>query len=99
MKKLLVLPMLVFSSLSIGGTVDDVGRIGLIRAVSSVHADAGELTAIFKLIPAQSSCTWIKLAPGSDSYTSMLLFARAQDMEVRVWFDDVSCQANTIELR
>ena len=99
MKKLLVLPILVLSPLSIGGTVDDVGRIGLIRAVSSVHAAAGEYTASFKLVPAQSSCTWITLAPGSDGYTSALLFAKAQDMEVRVWFDDVSCQTTTIELR
>lgn len=99
MKNILVFLISVFVSNSVfGGTVSPYGIINKVRVVSSSHPTQSEYEAVFTLTPAQPHCTWIKLAPDSDAYISMVLFAKAQKTNVQVWYDSVSCQTITIEI-
>jgi len=99
MKKIIASSLMLVSAVSNAGTIDEDGAVNKLRVVSSAHQSASEYTAVFTLNPAQSTCTWVKVAPGSEAYISTLLFAKAQNMNVTVWYDDVSCQTITIEVK
>lgn len=80
-------------------TVNVSGSIDKLRLASSVHPNLAENEAVFTLSPMQPHCTWIKVAPESNSYISALLMGKAQEKSVTVWYDDSTCQTITIELQ
>ncbi|WP_370979722.1 hypothetical protein [Agaribacterium sp. ZY112] len=99
MSKYAVLFLVFFASFSVAETISKAGKVNKIRSVSSSHPSVDQYVSVFTLIPTQTSCKWIKLAPNSDAYLSTLLFAKAQNLDVLVWYDDESCQTITIEVK